>query len=109
METASNPNFKHNLLHKVLYRYHVLVEDSLPNPGFLPYYDQQFFSTIKHYKQNCPLNISVMSTKQWYKVLLEDKILMQTAPDGVSQTLLPVRVELLCPSMDWTGQLLGPC
>ena len=44
-----------------------------------------------------------MSTKQWYKVLLEDKILMQTAPDGVSQTLLPVRVELLCPSMDWTA------
>ena len=101
LETASHPSFRHNLLHEVLYRYHVVGEDTLPNPGFLPYYDKDFFSTIKHYKQTCPLNISVMTTKQWYRVLLEDRVLMQTPADGSPQTLLPVRVELLTPDLDW--------
>ena len=95
METASNPNFRHNLLHEVLFRYHVLGEDSLPNPGFLPYYDESFFTTIKHYYEACPMNISTMTTKQWYRLLLEDRILMQTGAGGTSQELLPVQVELL--------------
>ena len=82
METACHPAFRHNLLHEILFRYHVLGEETLPNPGFLPYYDEDFFSTIKHYYQNCPLNTSMMTTKQWYKALLEDRILMQTAADG---------------------------
>ena len=43
LETASNPKFRHSLLHEVLFRYHVLGETCLPNPGFLPYYDQNFF------------------------------------------------------------------
>ena len=101
METASNPNFRHNLLHEVLFRYHVLGEDSLPNPGFLPYYDQTFFTTTKHYHEACPMNISTMTTKQWYRLLLEDRILMNTGADGTSQDLLPVRVELLHPGLDW--------
>ena len=101
METACNPAFRHNLLHEILFRYHVLGEVTLPNPGFLPYYDQEFFSTIKHYKQNCPLNITVMSTKQWYRALLEDRVLMQAADNGSPQALLPVRVELLSPASDW--------
>ena len=48
METACHPAFRHNLLHEILFRYHVLGEESLPNPGFLPYYDEDFFSTIKY-------------------------------------------------------------
>jgi hypothetical protein len=76
LETAVNPNFRHNLYHQLLYRYHVLGETDLPNPGYPPYYDQVFFETICHYNQNCPLNISVMSIKQWYQVLVEDNVLM---------------------------------
>jgi hypothetical protein len=101
LETAANPKFRHNLLHEILFRYHVLGEDSLPNPGFFPYYDQAFFTTIKHYNDSCPLNVSVMTTKQWYRVLLEDRVLMNTGDNDTTQELLPVRVELLNPNLDW--------
>ena len=101
IETASNPMFRHSLFHEILFRYHVLGDDSLPNPGYLPYYDQEFFQTIKHYNDNCPLNISLMTTKQWYRALLEDRVLMQPAVGDSSAALLPVRVELLMPDHDW--------
>ena len=100
LETSANPNFRHSLMHEVLFRYHVLDETSLPNPGFLPYYDQTFFNTIKYYK-NSPLNISLMTTRQWYRALLEDRVLMQQGADGSPQALLPVRVEQLVPDQDW--------
>ena len=106
LETASNPKFRHSLLHEVLFRYHVLGEDSLPNPGFLPYYDQAFFSTIRHYKETCPLNISIMTTKQWYRVLLEDRVLMNPGVDGTPPALLPTRVEVLMPHQDWPATWL---
>ena len=42
-----------------------------------------------------------MSTKQWYQVLLEDKVMM-ASPDGESvPTLITVRAETLSPSTDW--------
>ena len=107
LETASNPKFRHSLLHEVLFRYHVLGETCLPNPGFLPYYDQNLFNTIKHYQDTCPLNISVMTTKQWYQILLEDRVFMQPGAAGAPQVLLPFRVELLCQSK--TGLPLGHC
>ena len=48
LETSSKPKFRHSLLNEVLYIYQILGETSLPNPGFLPYYDDTFFKTIKH-------------------------------------------------------------
>ena len=39
LETAINPSFRHSLYHEMLFRYHVLDESSLPNPGFTPFYD----------------------------------------------------------------------
>ena len=106
LETASNPKFRHSLLHEVLFRYHVLGEDSLPNPGFLPYYDEAFFSTIRKYKETCPLNISVMTTKQWYRALLEDRVMMKPGVDGSPPALLPTRVEVLMPQQDWPAAWL---
>ena len=64
LETSVNPKFRHSLYHELLYRYHVLDDDSVPNPGLTPYYDQSFFTTIKHYKDTFPMNIAVLSTKQ---------------------------------------------
>ena len=101
LETAANPTFRHHLYHEILYRFHVLGEVSLPDPGLPPYYDQQFFDTIRHYHQASPLNIAVMSIKQWYAVLLEDRVLMSPATDNTPPLLLPVRAEMLSPSIDW--------
>ena len=101
METAANPNFRQSLFHQLLYRYHVLGEDHLPDPGLPPYYDQDFFATIRHYHQHSPLNVALMSIKQWYQALLEDRVLMSAPADGSPPSLLPVRVETLSPTTDW--------
>ena len=100
LETAANPNFRHNLFHEILFRYHVMEEISLPNPGFTQYYDQAFFTTIRHYQDTSPMNIAVMSTKQWYSVLLEE-VLMSPADDIHPPALIPVRVESLHPITNW--------
>ena len=52
LETAANPQFIHSLFHEQLFRFHVLEEHSLPDPGFTPYYDKDFFSLIQHFKVN---------------------------------------------------------
>ena len=101
LETAANPSFRHSLLHEILFRYHVLDDTGLNDPGMPPYYDDQFFKTIKHYHEHSPLNIAVMSLKQWYTVLMEDNVLMSPATDNSPQCLLPIRVELLSPTIDW--------
>ena len=63
MGTAANPHFPHSLYHKVLFGYHVLQDPTLPNPGLPPYYDQELFNTIWHYKDNSPMDICTMSIK----------------------------------------------
>ena len=101
LETAANKKFRHQLLHEVMYRYHVLGETTLPDPGYRPYYDKEFFALLRHYKDSSPLNITVLSTKQWYRILLEDNVLMSPATENSPATLLPVRAEVHHPSTDW--------
>ena len=73
LETCIIPAFKHSLFHSVLFRYHVLGED-INNPGNTPYYDKDFFKTIRlcHSKRD----IRTMTIKTWYKSLLDDQVLM---------------------------------
>ena len=108
LETATNPNFQHSLYHEVLYRYHVLDEHTLTDPGLPPYYDKAFFSIIRHYKETGTLNISTMTIKQWYQVLMEDKVLMHQPTQDSPPALIPVRCETLIANSDWkkTWQLV---
>ena len=47
------------------------------------------------------MNIATMSLKQWYTVLLEDKVIKcQTDPDS-PPSLIPVQPEVLSPDTDW--------
>ena len=69
-------------------------------PGLPPYYDKNFFRTIKHYQDNSTMNIGCMTIKQWYKTLLNDQILMNEEQDSLPQ-LIPCRVELLNPGCNW--------
>ena len=77
METVAIPIFRDNLLHNVRYRVHVLEDDSLPDPGFLPYYSENFFKIIREIKNNSDTDITEMSIGQWYQALIRaDKELM---------------------------------
>ena len=102
LETSVNPKFRHSLFHEHLYRYHVMGEQDLPNPGFTPYYDKEFFRLITHYKTHGTLDIATMTIKQWYTVLLEDKLLMSPATEDSPAVLLPIRPEVRSPDNDWS-------
>ena len=100
LETASNPKFQHSLYHELLFRYHVLEDSSITNPGFPPYYSEAFFTTIRQVHQDSPLNVSTMSEGQWYQLLLEDKVTMQVR-ENQSRQVIPCRAELVSPATDW--------
>ena len=78
-----------------------MKEEELPNAGFTLYYDQHFFDTLRHYHETSPLNITTMSIKQWYSILMEDNLLMVPATENSPPVPLPVRVENMFPSNDW--------
>ena len=102
LETSVNPKFRHSLFHEHLYRYHIMGELDLPNPGFTPYYDQEFFKLIAYYKNQGTLDVATMTIKQWYTVLLEDKLLMSPATEDSPAVLLPIRPEIRSPQTDWS-------
>ena len=99
METAANPNFQENIYHAALFKYHVLEDRSLPDPGMPPYYPATFFNTIQTVSQSTPLNIMHISLKQWYRVLLEEKVTMREVDNTME--FIPCRVELQHPNNDW--------
>ena len=82
LQTAANSKYNLSLFHSWLYRFHVLGESELPNPGFTPYYDQKFFDIIKFVKENTPLNPIYMSMKEWYRVLLETNLTKREVTRG---------------------------
>ena len=100
LETASNPTFRRSLYHSLLFRYHVLGETTLPDPGFPPFYSPEFFDKIRQVHVDTPLNVSAMSEKQWYQVLLEDNCTMEVDMEGNSR-VKQCRVERASPGTDW--------
>ena len=100
LETSANPNFRQSLLHSNMFRYHVLGDSSLPNPGFLPYYPPAFFATIRKVHQDTSLNVCTMSIKEWTKYLTEENLTMETSITNTRQ-LRPCYAESLSPDTDW--------
>ena len=101
METAVNPSFTHNLFHTLLYRVYVLDDDYIVPPTPLPpYYSADFFNTIRKVKEGTPLNVAIMSTAQWYRVLVEQDITM-VEPENSPMEYIKTRPELASPSTDW--------
>ena len=100
LETAAIPKFRHSLLHSLLFRYHVLEDTSIPDPGYLPYYPATFFEMIRYVHHDTPLNILYMSTGQWVRVLTEQGLTMSV--EAGHQQFIPCRAETRYPTNDWT-------
>ena len=99
LETACMPKYRQILYHQLLFRYHVLEDRSIENPGLPPFYNQEFFSMISHVHHQTPLNVSHMSEKQWYQLLLESKVTMAETDESIQ--LIPCRAEIRNPGFDW--------
>ena len=82
-----------------MYRYHVLEEKSLKNPGLPAYLSEEIFEDIKQV-YNEGTNICTMTSKQWYRVLL-DKTVLKEKTDSGEFILKKCRAELKHPDNDW--------
>ena len=100
LETAVNPAFRTSQYHSILFRYHVLGDDSLHNPGFPPFYSAALFAKIRQVHDESPLNVAKMTERQWYQLLLEDTCTMEEM-DGGHRRLIQCRVERINPETDW--------
>ena len=112
IQTACSKRFQRSQFHSLLYRYHVDSETDLPDPGFPPYYDQNFFKIIKEVKDKTPLNPIYMTVKEWYKLLLERNVTMRELDQDGSRELIPCKIEERDPSISWNecyriGRLKG--
>ena len=74
LETACNPKYRRSLYHSNLFRLNVLDDNSIPDPGFPPFYSKNFFQVIKKVHTESALNVCVMSEGQWYRLLMEDNV-----------------------------------
>ena len=101
LETAVNPKFNHSLYHNSLFRFHVLQDRTLPDPGIPPNYSLEFFSTIRNVHENLPLNPATMSSSQWYSVLLENLLTTPSQERNSDRDYIPCRSELINPQVDW--------
>ena len=100
METAANPAFLRNHYHEALFKWHVLGDRSIINPGTTPYYNTEFFNMILSVRNEGLLNVTTMSSQSWYRVLLENKVTHRVTMDG-SRELKPCRAELSFPDRNW--------
>ena len=101
LETAVNPSFHHSLYHSILFRAHVLGDDSIsPLPTLPPYYSASFFTSIRWVRENTPMNITRMTTAEWYRVLLEQEVTMVEQND-MPREYIKCRAELASPDTDW--------
>ena len=100
LETAINPAYKHSLAHTLAYRFYILNDDTIENPPPLPQCLSDYVvSCIKRVREHTPLNISTMSTSQWYRVMLEEELMEQN--DGGHLQLIKVKAEISSPDTDW--------
>ena len=96
-----HPQFRHSLLHSHMFQYHILDNKSLPNPGFLPYYPEAFFRTIRKVHEQTPLDVKTMSISQWARILTEDGLTMEQVPNQETRQYILSSCELLSPDNDW--------
>ena len=112
LQTACNKNFQQSLFHNWLYNYHVEENTDLPDPGFPPFYDREFFKMIKYVKNDTPLNPVNMSVKEWYRILLEKFMTMRPVDQEGRMELIPCKVEERDSNVFWSesyrlGRLQG--
>ena len=87
LETAASQKFQRNIYHHALYRWHILEDKTIPAPSKSPYYDENFFSSIRKVKAEGLLNVTTMSAAMWYRVLVEENITHQISNLHGAQTM----------------------
>ena len=99
LESSINPKYIHNEYHEALYKWFVMEDKSINRPVVPPYYDDKFFDYIKQVKNEGILNISTMTSGQWYRHLVEKYVTCEETNSKIH--LRPMKVELKYPAINW--------
>ena len=100
---ALSPRYQRNHYHHSLYRWHILDDRSLPNPGKPPYYSTTFFSIIKDVHLHTPLNIAWITVKDWYRLLQERGVTHTSEDPDAPPVLVASKLEENNPQVDITS------
>ena len=76
-------------------------DTTVPDPGFLPYYQQSFFDTIRRVYIENPVKVNTMSIKEWSTMLTEENLTMDNT-DMANKQYRPCRAEIYSPTTDWS-------
>ena len=95
------PRYKPNMYYNTLYRWHVLGQRDIPNPGCPPFYSTCFFSIIRDTHENTPLNIAWVTVKQWYRLLMEKGITHSSEEPSVPAALIASKLETKHLDANW--------
>ena len=102
METAANPNFSHRLDHSTMYEHYILGNRDIPEPGYTPYYPEDFFTLLRTIWEEKGNLVETMNEKSWYKAIYEIRN-MEQAANG-ERNLKQCRAERQDPDADWEGR-----
>ena len=100
LETACNPKFQTSLYHSLLFRYHVLDDHSVPDPGFPPFYNAEFFTIIKSVHADNSKDVALMTEKEWYTRLVQDQCIMENDGGGLRR-YIPCNAQMRSPHANW--------
>jgi hypothetical protein len=98
LETAINPSFITNSYDQALFKWHIEDNRDIPPPKKNPYLSEEIFAHIKEVKSEGLLNVWKMSSGDWYRLLLENNVTMNT---GNGNVLKPCKTEVRNPNVDW--------
>ena len=79
LETALIPKFQTNHYHAALYLWNVENRRDITCPPMSPFYDSNFFDSIRKVKNEGILNLGTMTVSMWYRVLMEENITHQVS------------------------------
>ena len=86
---SADPCFIHSLNLETLFWSQVLGEFCAVDLQLPPYYNVDFLNTLKYYNENLIRNIAVMTIKEWYQLILDDRLLMSpSTTQSVSRSLI---------------------
>ena len=102
LSQAISPRFSTNHYLHALYKWHVLEDRSIPDPGRPPYYTAEFFSIIRDVHTNTPLNVAWVTVKQWYQLLLERGVTHNSDDPDSPPTLIPSSAEERRPLVEFS-------
>ena len=95
LQTACNPLYIRNMYHEALFRFHVLRDDSLEDPGFTPYFNENFFKILRSYHENNIGDLHDITIRRWYSLLLDAECLKS------GEDLIPLKCEIRFPNIKW--------